>query len=113
MQLFDTAGFGTIPFSWFWDVVFFVLHLPVVLAGVRLARSPRLLLRVLGWVLAGGAIVSLAWAAFLSSVGGICLDPGEDICVVSTASHAAHAIVVAAVVLISTFYAARLKGKNG
>lgn len=112
-QPYATEGFGIIRFSWFWDVALFVLHLPVVLAGVRLVRSVRLLLRVLGWVLTGGAIVSLVFAAFVSSLGGFCLDPGEDTCVLSTASHVAHGVTPVAVVLTSWFYAKRLQGKRG
>lgn len=108
----ETEGFGVLSFSWF-DVLPFALVLPVVLTGVRLARSGRLFLRVLGWSLVGAAILALAFGAFWSSFGGFCLDPGEDICVVPVTAHVAHAIAPVVVLLIGWLYANRLTARRG
>jgi hypothetical protein len=69
-----------------------------VAAGVLLSRPG--IPRVIGYVLLASACLVLAFLAWFSFFGGICLDPGEDVCVTTwpsriTALGAALACLIA------------------
>jgi hypothetical protein len=76
-----------------------VIGLPLaVAAGVLLSRTG--IPRVIGYVLLASTCLVLAFLAWFSFFGGICLDPGEDVCVTTwpsriTALGAALACLVA------------------
>jgi hypothetical protein len=93
----DREEFRALELDWTWDVVTFAGFLPVLLTAAWLQESRHPIRRVVGHVVAGVGVVALAGNAFLSSFGGICLDPG-DTCLVPATAHLAHVVGGAGVV---------------
>ena len=103
----QTQGFERISFSLSLDIAPFLIFLPVILIGVRASRAKWGWVQLIGEGTVVLALILLGYVAFFSSFGGVCLDPGEDVCVVTDAAHVAHAVSLAGVVGVAWLYATR------
>ncbi len=109
----DISGFGRIAFGWFDVVPFLVIGAVTAVPGAYLLSSRRR-----GWRWAGTGLVVLAtlalsYLAFLESFGGICFEPGEDVCVVTQTAHLAHLLVPLAILAVGWAIAHRTQRGGG
>ncbi len=92
----DPEGFLRVPFSLFELLVVLLVGLPLSLAAGWLTPFRRA--RTVGYVVLSLAAAVLAYLSSFSFFGGICLDPGEDVCVTTWPSRLA--VLAAALVAL-------------